>query len=194
MAMGEGWKKNLEVPQDAPRPWWTTMAAWFVMGAFVGAGVFAWTARRELGSMVKDPRALAVGRDLKQAAKDFAEEYIPAAKKWEGDTSPEQPSADRLVAPIDPANTRGRVVGRQGTTDRSLGVRRRAGEKAMKSATDAEEYRQDMNMPVLRDEFVVPFWNTDLGRGIKYSACFAIFFGSVGYLMFMIQNKHGRTY
>jgi hypothetical protein len=193
--MGFGDFKNTapEIPKEPPKRWWSAIGGWFVMGALFGVGVFAWTARRDLGSMVKDPRALAAAKDLKQAAKDFAEAYVPAAKKYEGEAAPEQPSADQLAAPVDPSHARSQV-GQKGTTGRSLGVRRRANEKDMQSAADAVEYRQDMRMEVLQDDFSVPFWDTDLGRGIKYSAYFSLFFGAVGWLLFMTQSKHRRTF
>ena len=190
----EHWNKQSPQPQPAATPWWSHLAVWIMLGGAVGGGVFTWTQRRDLLALAKNPQTQAVGRDLKQAAQDFAQEYIPAAKKWEGDKTPVQPSADRLSAPVDPARAQGRLAGRKGTTARSLGVRKRVGERDMKSAADAEEYRQDMNMPIIQDDFVAPFWGTDLGRGIKYSACFSIFFGAVGWFLFRNMSRHGRTF
>lgn len=192
--MGYEWKNQPPEPKTSGgRPWFGSVLLWVLFGAAVGGSTFAWTQRRELASMVKDPQARAVGRDLKQAAQDFADEYIPAAKKWEGDRTPVHPSADKLSAPVDPAHTERLRAGQKGSTSRSLGVRRRAGEESMKSAADAEEYRQDINMPTIDNRFVVPFWGTDLGRGIKYSAYFALFFGALGWFLFRNTDKHGRT-
>ena len=52
-----------------------------------------------------------------------------------------------------------------------------------------------MGAPVLLHHYKVPFWSTDLGRGIKYSAYFTVFFGVVGYILFRNSDKHhARTF
>ncbi|MFA5140881.1 MAG: hypothetical protein WC728_16765 [Elusimicrobiota bacterium] len=167
-----------------PTPWWACVPFWMLLGALCGSALYLTVLRKAM----PPPRQL--GREFRQVAKDFAEAYAPARPKDDG--LPQGPAADTLSAPVDPTRSRGKYVGRKGS--RSLLAKRRGDEYGYKPAADAENYTHHMNTPLRFDDFEVPFWQTDMGRGIACVGSLAVFFGGLGWFLFRNINKHARTF
>lgn len=182
---------DMEQAQPPPRGPWARVGLWMVLGAGVGAGAFVWTNRTALKAAYRAnlPQARAVGREIGATALDLAKDYLPAEEA--ADDLPRQPRADTLAAPRDPALRR-----RAPAPPRSAAGRRRLREVqgGMGAAAAVQDVRQRIDAPRLLDEFRVPFWETDLGRGIKYSLCFAFFFGFLGYALFRNTSRHARNF
>lgn len=193
------------------RPWWASVWFWMLLGAATGGSFFTWTQRaalrrgalaapeagQELAKAARErlPAAKAVGEELLQAAKDFGEEYLPQQLPERDESLPSQPSAARLAAPKDPTRDFNQIP-REARVQRTQRARHMARELrgGLKDSGQVQETRQLMGAPVLLHKHKVSFWITDLGRGIKYSAYFAAFFGVLGYLLFRTTQTHGRTF
>ncbi len=188
-----------KAPMDAlekksgPRSWYASIGFWVLLGAVVGLGVFGWSQRQGLWrtALAGLPQARAAGgrlaesgQKLAKTAQGFAEDYLPDRPKPEH--FPDQPAASTLSRPTDPSRRGAR---------REFRISRKARRQLLEvsggapNAAQVQDVRQHINAPVLIDEFEVPFWQTDLGRGIKYSLCFAAFFGLLGYALFRNRDR-----
>jgi hypothetical protein len=153
---------------------------WTLLGAVSGGALYITVVRKAL-----PPTPGQLSREFKQVAKDFVDTYAPAQPKEDG--FPKGPTADTLSAPVDPTRSRGRYVGRKGSGPSH-------DEYGYKSAAGAEYYSHHMNTPLVYEEFKVPFWKTDMGRGITCVGSLALFFGGLGWFLFRNINKHARTF
>ena len=186
-------------PEEPPpkRPFWANPMLWASFGALVGLSLFLWSQRGELKRAARSglPQAKAAAGELAKAAKGAARSAEDLAKSVSApepvpDDLPRGPAADTLAPPVDPTRPRARGAGSR----RSLGGRRRVGEKEFAPAADVQDVRARWDAPDVTYEAPVPWRETDMGKGVMLTGGLAIFFWLLGWALFRFTSKRAKTF
>ncbi|MBI5596585.1 MAG: hypothetical protein HY928_10895 [Elusimicrobia bacterium] len=190
---------GLVAPEEEPvkRPVWATPALWALCGALIGAGFFVWSQRRGLERAARSglPQAKVAARGWAKAAQDAAhsaQDFAKAVSAPEppADDMPRGPSMDTLAPPVDPSRPRAKAAGSR----RSLGGRRRTGEKEFAPAGDVQDVRARWDAPDVSYEAPVPWKETDMGKGVMLTGGLAVFFWLLGWALFRFTSKRAKTF
>lgn len=186
-------------PEEAPppRPAWANPMLWALVGAVAGASLFVWSQRGGLKRAARSglPQAKVAARELAKAAQgaarsaeDFAKSV--SAPEPPADDMPRGPSADTLAPPVDPSRPRAKRAG----SHRSLGGRKRTGEKEFAPAADVQDVRARWDAPDVTYEAPVPWRETDMGKGVMLTGGLAVFFWLLGWALFRFTSKRAKTF